>query len=52
MTIIPVDKMAADKSLKRTRWDFDYKIPDYETMVAELSEWIYAHKELYPHYKL
>lgn len=52
VTIIPVDKMAGDKSLKRTRWDFNYKIPDYETMVAELAEWIRNHKELYPHYGL
>lgn len=52
ISIIPVDKMAADKSLKRTRWDFAYKIPDYETMVAELAEWMRLHKELYPHYEL
>ena len=50
--IVPVDRMAADKSLKRTRWDFDYKIPDYETMVAELAQWMKMHKELYPHYEL
>ncbi len=52
VTIIPVDKMTADKSLKRTRWDFDYKIPDYEQMVAELAEWMRNHKDLYPHYEL
>ena len=52
VTIIPVDKMAADKSLKRTRWEFGYKIPDYETMVAELADWIRDHKELYPHYEV
>lgn len=52
VTIIPVDKMAADKSLKRTRWDFGYRIPDYETMVIELADWIESHKELYPHYNL
>ena len=50
--IIPVNKMAADKSLKRTRWDFDYKIPDYETMIIELAEWMRKHKELYRHYAL
>ena len=52
VTIFPVDKMAADKSLKRTHWDFDYKIPDYETMVAELADWMRDHKALYPHYEL
>lgn len=50
--IIPVDKMAADKSLKRTRWDFSYKIPDYETMIIELADWMRKHKALYPHYDL
>lgn len=50
--IIPVDKMAADKSLKRTRWEFDYKIPDYEQMVADLADWMRNHKSLYPHYAL
>jgi dTDP-4-dehydrorhamnose reductase len=52
VTIIPVDKMVADKSLKRTRWDFGYKIPDYETMIAELADWMREHKALYPHYEL
>ena len=50
--IIPVDKMAADKSLKRTRWEFDYIIPDYEQMISELAEWMRDHKDLYPHYAL
>lgn len=52
VTIIPVEEMSADKSLKRTRWDFAYKIPDYEQMVAELADWMKAHKALYPHYDL
>lgn len=50
--IIPVDKMAADKSLKRTHREFSYKIPDYEQMVSELAEWMRTHKSLYPHYVL
>ena len=52
VNIIPVDKMAADKSLKRTNWDFSYRIPDYEIMIKELADWISAHKSLYPHYNL
>ncbi len=52
ITIIPVDRMAADKSLKRTNWEFNYKIPDYERMIAELAIWMRGHKELYPHYFL
>lgn len=50
--INPVDGVLADKSLKRTRFDFNYLIPDYETMVAELAEWMKVHKDLYPHYNL
>lgn len=50
--ITPVDKTVADKSLKRTRFEFDYLIPDYEQMVAELADWMRAHKSLYPHYEL
>ena len=42
----------ADKSLKRTRFEFSYLIPDYEVMVAELADWMRAHKNLYPHYNL
>lgn len=51
-TIIPVDKMATDKSLKRTHWNFSYRIPDYEQMVSELADWMRMHKSLYPHYEL
>lgn len=50
--INPVEGVNADKSLKRTNWNFNYKIPDYEQMVAEMAEWIQSHKELYKHYML
>lgn len=52
VTIHPVEGVAANKSLKRTRFDFSYKIPDYEKMVAEAAEWTFNHKNLYPHYNL
>ncbi len=42
--------VVADKSLKRTRWDFDFTIPSYEEMIIDLSRWMDAHKSLYPHY--
>ncbi len=48
--IIPFDNQKIDKSLKRTRFDFDYLIPNYETMIKEMSDWIKKHKVLYPHY--
>lgn len=52
LTIHPVEGVNADKSLKRTHFEFGYLIPDYETMVAEMAEWIYKHKDMYPHYNL
>ncbi len=50
--IVPVDRMAANKSLKRTKFDFAKQIPDYEQMIAELADWMRTHKNLYPHYEL
>lgn len=52
LTIHPVEGVNADKSLKRTNFDFGYLIPDYETMIAELAEWIKIHRDMYPHYNL
>ena len=52
ISITPVDGINADKSLKRTRYDFGYRIPDYPVMVRELADWVIRHKELYPHYGL
>lgn len=52
ITINPVDGVNADKSLKRTHFEFGYLIPDYEVMVAELAEWVKKHKDMYPHYNL
>ncbi len=50
--ISPIDGVNADKSLKRTRFEFDYVIPEYDVMVSELADWIIAHKKMYPHYHL
>lgn len=48
--IKPVNTYITDKSLKRTRFEFNYQIPDYEYMIAELARWMEEHKKLYPHY--
>lgn len=48
--IEPSEKVKVDKSLINTRKDFDFKVPDYETMIVEMAEWIKDHKDLYPHY--
>lgn len=50
--INPIEGVNADKSLKRTRFDFSYLIPDYEVMVKELAEWVKKHKSMYPHYNI
>ncbi len=50
--INPKDTVTLDKSLICTRKDFDYNIPSYEEMFIELKQWVMAHQDLYPHYKL
>lgn len=52
ITVHAIEGTNADKSLKRTKFDFDYRIPDYECMVRELADWMKQHKSLYPHYDL
>ena len=48
--IIKVDGVVADMSLKRTNWEFNYKIPGYEEMLWDLYDWMKKHRNLYPHY--
>lgn len=52
ITINPMDGVNVDKSLKRTNFEFNYLIPDYDIMVREMADWINTHKKLYPHYNL
>lgn len=52
LNITDKDDIVADKTLIRTNFEFDYIIPDYETMVAEMAQWVQEHKQLYPHYNL
>lgn len=52
LEIVPVNGVTADKSLVRTNFEFDYTIPDYETMVSELADWMHLHRSLYPHYDI
>lgn len=39
-----------DKSLVNNRRDFNFILPSYEDMIIEMKEWIYNHKDIYPHY--
>lgn len=50
INILPSDAVNLNKSLVNNRKDFSFEVPSYEQMVIELKEWIYGHKELYPHY--
>lgn len=52
LNIVPVEGILADKSLIRTNFKFNFLIPDYETMITELAEWIQNHNEMYPHYNI
>lgn len=52
LQIEKVDGILSDKSLKRTNFEFEYLIPDYEKMVSEMAEWIFLHKDFYNNYKL
>lgn len=52
LIVNPVEGTPANLSLKRTNFEFDYLIPDYDKMIAELAEWVINHKEMYPHYNL
>lgn len=52
LIINPVDGINANKSLKRTKYEFGYEIPDYETMIFELANWLKQHSSMYPHYKI
>lgn len=50
IAINPFNDIVLDKSLRCSRNDFSFKVPDYEQQVAEMKEWIMNHKKLYPHY--
>jgi dTDP-4-dehydrorhamnose reductase len=52
LNVVPVEGILADKSLIRTNFKFNFLIPDYEIMIAELAEWIQNHKDMYPHYNI
>jgi len=52
VAINPIEGTPSDLSLKRTNYDFSFIVSDYDKMVRELAEWIYKHKDIYPHYNL
>lgn len=50
--IISSEEVSLDKSLVNQRGDFSFKIPSYDDMIKEMKEWIYSHREIYPHYSI
>lgn len=50
ITIIPDNTIDLNKSLVNNREDFSFEVPSYEDMVEEMRDWIFSHKDLYPHY--
>lgn len=52
LIITPIEGVSLDKSLIASKLDGMYLVPDYETMVKEMAEWMRTHKKLYKHYNL
>lgn len=50
LTILPSDSVDVDKTLINNRKDFSFNVPSYENMIIEMKQWIWTHKNLYPHY--
>tara|TARA_B100000886_G_scaffold84064_2_gene54817 strand:+ start:550 stop:1431 length:882 start_codon:yes stop_codon:yes gene_type:complete len=50
--IKPTETKFSDKSFLDTRKLINYKIPDYDKMIADLIKYISLNNKLYPHYKL
>lgn len=50
VTIEPNSHLKLDKTLISNRTDFDFKVPEYEQMIVEMRDWVFANSELYPHY--
>ena len=50
--IEPDERVQLNKTLVRTNFDSSYRPRDYLKQIAEMANWIRAHAEFYPHYKL
>jgi dTDP-4-dehydrorhamnose reductase len=48
--IVPFDGFVLDKTLINTRSDFDFIVPSYEQMIAEMCDWVKEYKEIYKYY--
>lgn len=50
--IVPDGSVRLDKTLVRTNLDSSFRPKGYAEQVAEMAEWIKAHRGLYPHYEI
>ena len=50
--IVPDGSVQLDKTLVRTNLDSSFRPAGYSEQVAEMAEWIQAHRGLYPHYEI
>jgi dTDP-4-dehydrorhamnose reductase len=50
VTILPYDDYLIDKSLLRTRHEFNYVVPAYQKMIYEMKDWIIKHNSYYMFY--
>ncbi|MCV9885432.1 sugar nucleotide-binding protein [Metabacillus halosaccharovorans] len=50
INILPDESVKVDKTLINNRKDLSFVVPSYEQMIHEMKEWIYNHRNLYPHY--
>lgn len=50
--IAPDDSVRLDKTLVRTNFDSSFRPKGYPEQIAEMAEWVRAHRDLYPHYEL
>lgn len=47
-----IDGPQLDKTLVNTRTDFGFQVGSYPAQLEELKQWMQAHRELYPHYRI
>ena len=50
--IKPIEGTPSDLSLKRTNFNFEFIVSDYDKMIKEMADWIIKHKGIYLHYNL
>lgn len=50
--IRPSKDLVLDKTLVRTNFDCGFVPKPYREQIKEMADWVYGHRELYPHYGL